>query len=107
MGRRGHGVEESLEMANWGEHIDATIDAMAEELRGTRRHLHAHPEPSREEYRTAELLAGRLGEAGIPRRLTPTRRGVIAGPDPNGPVPKVAFRADIDALRIHDLKDVS
>src|SRR5205085_2358878 len=80
---------------------------IADDLRGTRRYLHAHPEPSGEEYRTAEFLAGRLGEAGVPRRLIPSRRGVIAGPETAEPFPKVALRADIDALRLQDLKDVS
>jgi amidohydrolase len=94
-------------MVDWWAEIDASIHSMADELIGTRRFLHAHPEPSREEYRTAEFLAGRLGEAGIPRRLIPSRRGVIAGPESADPGPKVAFRADLDALRIHDLKDTA
>jgi amidohydrolase len=93
-------------MADWRAEIDAAIDAMADDLRETRRYLHANPEPSGEEYRTAELLAGRLGEAGIPRRLIPSGRGVIAGPESDAHGPTIAFRADIDALRIHDLKDV-
>jgi amidohydrolase len=93
-------------MADWREEIDGYIDSIADDLIATRRHLHAHPEPSREEYRTAEYLAARLGEAGIPRRLIASRRGVIAGPGAEEVAPSVAFRADIDALRIHDLKDV-
>ena len=93
-------------MADWRTEIDAYLDAMADDLRSTRRYLHAHPEPSREEYRTAEFLAGRLGEVGLPRRLIPSGRGVIAGPETDDPGPKVAIRADIDALRIHDLKEV-
>jgi amidohydrolase len=93
-------------MADWRAEIDTYLGTIADELVGTRRFLHAHPEPSREEYRTAEFLAGRLGEVGIPRRLIPSRRGVIAGPETGGLEPKVALRADIDALRIHDAKDV-
>ncbi len=53
-------------MADWDEELDASIDACANDLRETRRYLHAHPEPSREEFRTAEFLAGRLDEIGIP-----------------------------------------
>ena len=94
-------------MADWGAELDAYIDAIADDLRGIRRHLHANPEPSREEYRTTEFLAGRLGKAGIPRKVTSSGRGLIAGPEYHDPRPLVAFRADIDALRIHDLKDVS
>ncbi len=93
-------------MPDWRAEVDAYIDSIADELRETRRHLHAHPEPSGAEFRTAELLAGRLGEAGIPRRLIPSGRGLVAGPGGDEPGPKFAFRADIDALRIQDLKDV-
>lgn len=91
-------------MTDWRAKIDSCIDAMADDLRGTRRHLHAHPEPSGEEYRTAAFLADRLGAIGLPRTLVPSRRGLIAGPAVEGP--RVAFRADIDALYIQDLKDV-
>src|SRR5437899_2300206 len=94
-------------MADWRTAIDGFVDSIGDDLRGMRRYLHAHPEPSREEYRTAEFLAGKLGEVGIPRRMIPSRRGVIAGPETVEPGPHVAFRADIDALRMHDLKDVS
>jgi amidohydrolase len=94
-------------MADWREEIDHYLISIDEELVATRRFLHAHPEPSREEYRTTEFLAAKLGEVGIPRRLIPSRRGVIAEPETNDRGPKVAFRADIDALRIHDLKDVA
>lgn len=93
-------------MADWRAEIDEYIGSIADELVATRRHLHSHPEPSREEYRTAEFLAGKLGEVGIPRRLIPSRRGVIAGPESNEATPRVALRADIDGLRIHDEKDV-
>ncbi len=54
-------------MADWGTEIDSCIDSHFEDLRATRRYLHVHPEPSREEYQTTEFLAGRLGVVGIPR----------------------------------------
>jgi metal-dependent amidase/aminoacylase/carboxypeptidase family protein len=38
--------------------------------------------------------------------MTPSRRGFVAGPALDGAGLDVAFRADIDALRMHDLKDV-
>ena len=93
-------------MIDWPERLDRWIDSGAERLRKTRRHLHAHPERSREEYQTARYLADRLGEAGIPHALIPSRRGVLAGTlDADGPL--VAFRADIDALPIADAKEVT
>ncbi|MCW2856282.1 MAG: amidohydrolase [Marmoricola sp.] len=74
---------------------------MAEELIEFRRDLHAHPELSWHEERTAGRVADRLVAAG----LTPSRVGasgliVDIGP-PDAPV--VALRADLDALPVPDL----
>ncbi|MFO0907860.1 MAG: amidohydrolase [Isosphaeraceae bacterium] len=92
-------------MSDWGGALDEAVDTRADELRAFRRHLHAHPEPSHEEYGTTELLAARLREAGLAVRIPTSRRGLIAGPESDG-TGIVAIRGDIDALRIHDLKDV-
>ena len=93
-------------MTDWRAEVDGHVDAIADDLRVTRRYLHAHPEPSGLEFRTAELLAGRLAAAGIPFRMIPSGRGIVAGPEGDETGPKFAFRADIDALLIHDQKDV-
>jgi amidohydrolase len=90
-------------MSDWRETLDRWIDSRADRLREVRRHLHAHPELSREEYQTTRFLADRLGEAGIPYTLVPSRRGILAG-TLDGDRPIVAFRADIDALPIADAK---
>jgi amidohydrolase len=70
-----------------------------------RRDLHAHPELSREERRTTDLLADALAHVGLSPRILPTGTGLICdvGPQP----PTVALRADLDALPIPDTKDVS
>lgn len=93
-------------MADWRGAVDVYLDSIAETLRATRRHLHAHPEPSREEFETALFLAERLNEAGIANRLIPSGRGVIADPFPDDGLPRVVIRGDIDALRMHDQKEV-
>jgi amidohydrolase len=93
-------------MSDWRAAIDRHIDTIADDLRQVRRHLHAHPEPSREEFRTTLYLSHRLEEAGIPYRLIPTGRGIVAGPQPTAGVRTVGLRADMDALRIQDEKDV-
>jgi amidohydrolase len=93
-------------MADWRGAIDGTIDAMAETLRNIRRHLHAHPEPSLEEYETTRYLSRLLEESGIPHRLIPSRRGIVAESAPGEAATRVAIRADIDALRMHDVKTV-
>lgn len=93
---------------DWRRVIDEFLDVQHDRLVAIRRHFHAHPEPSREEYQTSQAIARMLDEAGIPQRIPPTGRGVIAGPEPADPGDSrlVALRADIDALRIIDEKDV-
>lgn len=93
-------------MSDWRSAIDSAIDGRAERWVGVRRHIHAHPEPSREEVKTTEYLAKQLAEAGLRVRIAPTGRGLIAEPEGLGDRPRVAFRADIDALRIADAKTV-
>jgi amidohydrolase len=93
-------------MSDWRKAIDSYIESRVEVLRMVRRHLHAHPEPSREEYQTTRFLAEQLSDAGIPRSIAPTGRGIIAEPEGLDGLLRIAFRADIDALRIHDTKTV-
>lgn len=93
-------------MTDWREAIDDFLDENTEMLRATRRHLHSHPEPSREEFETAAYLARRLEDAGVPHRVLRSGRGVIAEPFPEDPSARVAIRGDIDALSIQDAKDV-
>ncbi len=83
------------------------ISARALQLSATRRHIHRSPEPSRHELETSRYIASRLFEAGIPARLMRGETGVVAEL-PWGPVtpasPTIALRADIDALRLQDMK---
>jgi amidohydrolase len=94
-------------MADWREAINDWLDSRQEMLRDVRRWLHANPEPSREEYQTTRFLADQLQNAGVPRAIAPTGRGIIAGPEDNGVTGLPAFRADLDALRIRDAKTVA
>jgi amidohydrolase len=94
-------------MTDWRQAIDGHIDAIREDLRTVRRHLHAHPEPSREEFKTTQYLGGRLEEAEIPYRIIPSGRGIIAGPEFSSGARGIALRADMDALRLQDGKDVA
>ena len=43
-------------VSSWQTHLDRVIDARAAELVAVRRHLHAHPEVSGEEYETSRYL---------------------------------------------------
>jgi amidohydrolase len=94
-------------MHDWRGALDSAIDACADQLRAVRRHLHAHPEPSLEEFATTRYLAEQLAAADIPHQLIPSGRGIVADPAADGPAWRVALRGDIDALRIQDGKTVS
>lgn len=61
--------------------------------------LHAHPELSFAEHRTAELLAARLRDLGYQVTTGVGRTGVVAVLA-NGPGPTVLLRADIDGLPV-------
>ncbi len=75
----------------------------------TRRHLHAHPEPSGEETETTRFLAEQLRQAGLPVVALPRGSGLWTDLElgqVTRTTPRIALRADIDALRIQDEKDV-
>lgn len=74
------------------------------ELIAVRRHLHAHPELSHQEFQTAALVARELSPLGVPVRFLPRRNGVICDIGEGDRV--VALRADLDALPIQDVKQV-
>ncbi|AXV08994.1 N-acetyl-L,L-diaminopimelate deacetylase [Euzebya pacifica] len=66
-----------------------------------RRDLHRHPELSRQEHRTAQLIADRLGEVGVDGVAHPVAdTGVVGWVRGGEPGPTVLVRADIDALGI-------
>jgi amidohydrolase len=91
-------------MQDWRQAIDFYIESHTERWRSVRRHLHAHPEPSREEYATTRYLAEQLEDAGMPVRVVPSGRGLFAGRVSGDDGPSVAIRADMDALRMQDGK---
>ena len=79
------------------------IQAFQSELEAIRRDIHAHPELSYEEHRTADVVAARLAEWGIPvvRGLGVT--GVV-GIIRNGTSARaIGLRADMDALPMQEL----
>lgn len=66
-----------------------------------RRHLHAHPELSWQEYRTSEFICSRLKEYGIPFTHGIGGTGVVALIEGGAACDKaIALRADMDALPI-------
>ena len=87
--------------------IDAFLDDLADTPRAERRYLHAHPEASLNEFQTTVFLARQFDVNGIPWRSPESERGIIAGPECEPGTSRIAFRGDIDALRMTDLKEVS
>ena len=72
-----------------------------------RRHFHAHPELSMQEFETAKFIAARLKELGIPFRSGIAKTGIVAtieGKNPGKDL--IALRADMDALPIKEIGDV-
>lgn len=89
--------------------IDDSVSEMDAELTELRRFLHAHPEPSGEEVQTTRLVLGRLEEAGLEPHICHGGLGLIADLElghPAADAPRIAVRADMDALRLVDEKDV-
>jgi len=97
-------------MSDWRQISQALVgrvDDLAGRILDIRRYLHQHPEASGEEYQTSAYLADLFEEAGMDFRLGPDGRGVVVDSHPSSSGPLVAFRADIDALRLNDEKTVS
>ena len=93
--------------SQWATRLDACIDDLAGRLTALRRYLHARPEPSGEEFATSAYLSELLREFAADVRVPAGGRGVVAE-GPSGTSPRrVALRADVDALRLHDEKHVA
>ncbi|MBN1171390.1 MAG: amidohydrolase [Micromonosporaceae bacterium] len=84
--------------------LDRWLVARGAELVAIRRHLHAHPELSGQEFETAAMVARTLVEAGLSPRMLPRGNGVICDIGSGDRV--IALRADLDALPLPDTKDV-
>jgi len=80
--------------------LDA-VPALLPDLRELYEDLHAHPELSFQEHRTAGILADRLRSLGYEVTADVGLTGVVATLE-NGPGPTVLLRADIDALPVEE-----
>lgn len=78
------------------------------EMVDIRRHLHVNPEISFEEYLTSDFIASKLALYNIPYQQGIVKTGIVALIEGENPSKKVvALRADIDALPIEELNDVT
>jgi len=90
--------------------LDAEVDRRASQVEGKvvawRRDIHAHPELSNRETRTAELVAQHLRSLGLEVRTGVAHTGVVGVLRGGRPGPVVALRADMDALPVTEEVDV-
>jgi amidohydrolase len=95
-------------MVGMGDDLAAALDAFLArhetELIELRRDLHAHPEPAHAERRTTAVVADRLAKAGLRPVLFSGTTGLQADIGPGEP--RIALRADLDALPMDDEKSV-
>ena len=88
------------------EEIKRLAKTYAPEFIEVRRHLHAHPELSYEEYETSKFIQQKLKEFGIPFEIKATTGivGLIKGKNPAKRI--IALRGDMDALPIQEENNV-
>lgn len=87
--------------------IPKLSDTLFQKLIEIRAHLHAYPELSFEEYKTAAFIENKLEEIGVSDIQRIGKTGVTAMIYGRNPEKKcVALRADIDALPITETNDV-
>jgi amidohydrolase len=84
---------------------DRWLSEHHDDLVSWRRHLHAHPELGRQEFATTQFVASRLADAGLNPKVLPGGTGLTCdfGPEQG---PRVALRADMDALPMAERTDL-
>lgn len=99
-----------LPLAAQSNNLDAEIDrralAMNDRVVAWRRDIHAHPELSGQETRTAALVADHLKKLGIQVRTGVGGTGVVGVLKGGLPGSVVALRADMDALPVTEEVDL-
>ena len=75
---------------------------VGDDLIAIRHHLHRHPERGFEEHDTTAYLRRQLLDHGIDVLDTPLDTGVVGLIDGVKPGPRIALRADIDGLPVHE-----
>ncbi|TAF78802.1 MAG: amidohydrolase [Sphingobacteriales bacterium] len=90
----------------WIDKIKTAAQHIHSQVIANRRHLHAHPELSFEEFKTSDFVAQQLTIMGIPftKMANTGLVGLIVGHKTSDKV--IALRADMDALPITEANDV-
>ena len=91
---------------DWQHRLFEIVDELGDELIELRRQLHSHPEPSDAEFETSRRIHHVLGDHGLAPRLGHDGRGVLVESHEQSSERRIGLRADIDALLLHDDKQV-
>ncbi|HLQ69158.1 MAG TPA: amidohydrolase [Gemmatimonadales bacterium] len=86
--------------------VDRRVPQVVEKVVAWRRDIHAHPELSNRETRTADIVAQELRALGLEVRTGVAHTGVVGVLRGGKPGPVVALRADMDALPVTEEVDV-
>lgn len=88
--------------------IKELSDKYFDEVVAIRRHIHANPELSFFEEKTAQFIQNKLDEIGVPYLDNFAGHGIVVKIEGKNPTKKIiALRADIDALPITEANDIS
>ena len=86
--------------------VAAAAQELQDEVVAWRRDIHEHPELGNRETRTAKLVADHLRELGLEPKTGIATTGVTAVLKGGKPGPRIALRADMDALPVTERTDV-
>lgn len=87
--------------------IKSLSEKYANDVVDMRRHIHANPELSYDEFNTANYVATQLKKFGLVPREKVANTGVVVEIKGKNPETKtIALRADMDALPIHEANDL-
>jgi len=88
--------------------INSLSESYFKEIVSVRQEIHSNPELSFEEYETAALVAGKLEQFGIEYQSGIAKTGIVGLIKGKNPEKRtIALRADMDALPIFELNEVS
>ncbi len=73
------------------------------EVVAVRRHIHANPELAYQEFKTADFIASKLDQYGIPYEKNIAKTGIVGFIEGKKKDKVIALRADMDALPIEEL----
>src|SRR5690606_1790667 len=80
--------------------VTAAAQALQDKVVTWRRDIHQHPELGNREFRTAEVVAEHLRSLGLEPQTGVAHTGVTAVLKGGRPGPRIALRADMDALPV-------